>query len=62
MHHFDIVYDEFGTLLFLVAFSCIFRKSMYFEEKIEASLTPALAPGASIGKNMVGSFQLSDSQ
>ena len=26
---------------------------MYFEEKIEAPLTPALAPGASIGKNTV---------
>ncbi len=39
--------------IFLVAFHVYFDKSMYFEEKIEAPLTPALAPGASIGKNTV---------
>ena len=44
--------------IFLVAFSCIFRKSIYFDEKIEAPLTPALAPGASIGKNMVTEVDL----
>ena len=40
----------------------IFRKSIYFKEKIEASLTPALAPGASIGKNTVYPVSMVTSQ